>query len=154
MPDWTTAKAGSSFSVESLFVAGTLSGYVALLATVKTISHWIGLFTAIFMVVVWRSTLVTVPSTLVGGTVAENMLARAALETSFEIPFFFFGWEDDFFFLLYFFHDSLFLIFSFFLQSLIRIDDVVLWIIKGLFELSEFMIETFSFGFVLFDLFG
>lgn len=150
----TTAKAGPSFSIKSLFVARTLSGYVTFLSTVKTISKRISLFTAVFMIMVWRSTFITESSTFVGWAISKNMLTRTTLEASFQISFLFFGCKNDFFFLLYFLHHSFFFILFFLLQFFIRINDVVFWILKGFFKLSEFMIKTFSFSFVLFNLFS
>ena len=154
MSYWPTAKTWTSFSVQSLFITWTLSCNMSLLTTIETVCKLISLFCTVSMIMIRRSTFVTESSTLVSWAVSKKMLSRTTLETFFLIPFFFFHLQDDFFLFLNFLLNSFFFIFLFFLQFFIRINDIILRFFKCLFELSQFMIKSFSFGFILLNFFS
>ena len=153
MSYWATPETRASFSVKSLLIARTLSCNMSLLTAIKAICQLICLFLAVSMIMVWRAALVAKSSSFIGWTVSEYVLPWSAFKTSLLVPFLFFCLQDNLLFLFYFLLYSLFFLLLDFIHLFFRINNIVFWILKALFELGQLMIQSFSFGFVLLYLF-
>ncbi len=156
MPDWTTSKAWTSFSVKSFFILWTLSCNMSFLRAIETKCKFVLLLFTFFMWMLFRSTFVAKPPLLLNlllffwyfpllffllnycniNALAHQMLPWPTFQASLLMSFLLFSCQYFLLFFLYFLLDSFLLLLFYPICFFNRVHQHVLWILNCFFQLG------------------